>query len=60
MKSIQTNLELRSQSLERSLSKYRLGGKEFEKIVQDYLRTHLAILSCEEEIEGLKAAKSGR
>jgi hypothetical protein len=59
MSSIQTNLEMRCQSLERSLSKYQRGGRDFEKIVQDYLRVHLAILSCEEEIEGLEAVKSG-
>jgi hypothetical protein len=60
MRSIQTNLEMRIQSQERSLSKYRQGGTEFEKIAQEYLRTHLAILSCEDEIADLDVAKSGR
>ena len=60
MRAIQANLEMRTQSLDRSLSKYHQGGKEFEQIVQDYLRTHLAILSCEEEINELKAAKGRR
>jgi len=46
--------------LERSLLRYRQGGPAIENVVQEYLRAHLAILQCEQEIEELKAAKAQR
>jgi hypothetical protein len=58
--SIQKNLETRSEYLEGTFEKYRQGGNEYEKIVKEYLRTHVSILRCEEEIEDLKAARAGR
>ena len=42
------------------MERYNSAGPEYEKIVKEYLRTHVSILRCEEEIEELKAAKSRR
>ena len=53
---IQNNLEMRAVTLEKSFAKYKQGGQAFEKIVQEYLRIHLAILQCNEEIEELASA----
>jgi hypothetical protein len=59
-RSIQENLVARSEFLEKSLERYNSAGPEYEKIVKEYLRTHVSILRCEEEIEELKAANSRR
>lgn len=55
----QKNLESRAIILDKSFARYRQGGPAYERIVQDYLRIHLAILQCEEDIEELSNA-SGR
>lgn len=58
--SIQENLIARGEYLEKSLERYNSAGPEYEKVVKEYLRTHVSILRCEEEIEELKAANSRR
>ena len=55
---IQKNLDMRTMVLEGSLATYRRGGLGFERLVQEYLSTHVAILQCEEEISQLKTAKN--
>jgi hypothetical protein len=42
------------------LERYSSAGPEYEKIVKEYLRTHVSILRCEEEIEELEGRKRGR
>ena len=46
--------------MEGTFERYQQGGSEYEKIVKEYLRTHVSILRCEEEIEDLKVARSSR
>ena len=46
--------------METSLERYGSAGPEYERIVKEYLRTHVSILRCEEEIEELKDAKNAR
>ena len=58
--SIQENLISRREFLEKSLERYSSAGPEYEKIVKEYLRTHVSILRCEEEIEELEGRKRGR
>ena len=43
-------------ALEGSLAIYQRGGLGIERLVQEYLSTHVAILQCEEEISQLKTA----
>ena len=49
---------MRTTALDGSLARYRRGGLGFERLVQEYLSTHVAILQCEEEISQLKNAKN--
>lgn len=51
---IEKNLANRIIFLEKSLASYQEAGEGFEKLVQEYLNTHVAILQCEEEIDRLK------
>jgi hypothetical protein len=55
---IERNLEKRTLFLEKSLARYQEAGEGFEKLVQEYLSTHVAILQCEEEIDRLKRVHS--
>lgn len=50
---------MRTVSLEASIARYLQGGEGFEKLVHEYLSTHVAILQCEEEIDQLKQVKAG-
>jgi hypothetical protein len=56
---IQKNLNARSAALERSLIEYQQRGEDFERLLQEYLRAHVALVECEQAIDELSAAKAG-
>jgi hypothetical protein len=55
---IQKNLKARNVALERSYTDYQQRGEGFEKLLQEYLRAHVALVECEQAIDELSAAKA--
>jgi hypothetical protein len=50
---IQANLEIREQSIRESIARYHACGERFQRIADEYLALHSAVVQCEKEIDRL-------